>query len=94
MRVEQLMNPGDALPVVQPAHRDARRDLRDVAQGLGHDVGDVDKDGRLAGIITDGDLRRKMAVDHAEILDLTAARRDDRQPGRDRRPRWPSKRWH
>ena len=31
----------------------------------------VEKDGRLAGIITDGDLRRKMST-AANVLDLTA----------------------
>ena len=39
MRVEQLMHSGDALPVVQLHTADARRDLRDVAQGPGHDLG-------------------------------------------------------
>ncbi len=59
MRVEQLMHSGDALPVVQ-----LHTSMRDVIyemnrKGLGM-TSVVDKDGSLAGIITDGDLRRKM----------------------------------
>lgn len=59
MRVEQLMHRGDALPVVQ-----LHTSMRDVIyemnrKGLGM-TSVVDKDGSLAGIITDGDLRRKM----------------------------------
>ena len=44
----------------------------------------VDGDGALLGIITDGDLRRKMAAT-ANVLELTARRRDDaatRSPSR------------
>jgi arabinose-5-phosphate isomerase len=33
----------------------------------------LDEAGRLAGIITDGDLRRKMADRSANVLELTAA---------------------
>jgi len=70
MRVEQLMSAGDALPVVQlhSAMRDVIYEMS--RKGLGM-TSVVEKDGRLAGIITDGDLRRKMATT-PNIQDLTA----------------------
>jgi arabinose-5-phosphate isomerase len=70
MRVEQLMSAGDALPVVQlhTAMRDVIYEMS--RKGLGM-TAVVEKDGRLAGIITDGDLRRKMATT-PNIQDLIA----------------------
>ena len=70
MRVRQLMHGGDALPVVQrhTAMRDVIYEMS--RKGLGM-TSVVEKDGRLAGIITDGDLRRKMSS-AANVLDLTA----------------------
>jgi arabinose-5-phosphate isomerase len=70
MRVEQLMSAGDALPVVQlhTAMRDVIYEMS--RKGLGM-TSVVEKDGRLAGIITDGDLRRKMATT-PNIQDLSA----------------------
>ncbi len=69
-RVEQLMNAGDALPVVQlhTAMRDVIYEMSRKKLGM---TAVVEKDGRLAGIITDGDLRRKMGTT-PNILDLTA----------------------
>jgi arabinose-5-phosphate isomerase len=70
MRVEQLMHAGDALPVVQ-LHTSMRDVIYEMSRkGLGM-TSVVEKDGRLAGIITDGDLRRKMAST-PNILDLAA----------------------
>ena len=70
MRVEQLMHGGDSLPVVQmhTAMKDVIYEMS--RKGLGM-TSVVEKDGRLAGIITDGDLRRKMAVT-PNISGLTA----------------------
>ena len=70
MRVEELMHKAEGLPVVQlhTAMRDVIYEMS--RKGLGMTVV-VEKDGRLAGIITDGDLRRKMAA-AANVLDLTA----------------------
>jgi arabinose-5-phosphate isomerase len=70
MRVEQLMSAGDALPVVQlhTAMKDVIYEMS--RKGLGM-TSVVEKDGRLAGIITDGDLRRKMATT-PNIQDLSA----------------------
>lgn len=69
MRVEQLMHAGDALPVVQlhTAMKDVIYEMS--RKGLGM-TAVVEKDGRLAGIITDGDLRRKWSA--ATAPDLTA----------------------
>ncbi|MSO62981.1 MAG: KpsF/GutQ family sugar-phosphate isomerase [Acidobacteria bacterium] len=69
MRVEQLMHRGDALPVVQlhTAMRDVIYEMS--RKGLGM-TSVLEKDGTLAGIITDGDLRRKMSS--ANVLELTA----------------------
>jgi arabinose-5-phosphate isomerase len=70
MRVEQLMHGGDSLPVVQlhTAMRDVIYEMS--RKGLGM-TSVVEKDGRLAGIITDGDLRRKMSGT-PNISELTA----------------------
>ncbi len=69
MRLEQLMHVGDELPVVA-----VDAGLRDVIyemsrKGLGMTCV-VNADGHLAGIITDGDLRRHMTG--PDILDRTA----------------------
>jgi arabinose-5-phosphate isomerase len=60
MRLEQLMHAGEQLPAVreQTAMPDVIYEMS--RKGLGMTCV-VDADGRLAGIITDGDLRRHMA---------------------------------
>jgi arabinose-5-phosphate isomerase len=70
MRVEQLMHGGDSLPVVQlhTAMKDVIYEMS--RKGLGM-TSVVEKDGRLAGIITDGDLRRKMGTT-PNIAELSA----------------------
>jgi arabinose-5-phosphate isomerase len=70
MRVERLMHTGDELPIV-----DSSTGMRDVVdemsrKGLGMTC--VIEDGRLAGIITDGDLRRHMRRG-GDVLPLRAA---------------------
>ena len=70
MRVESLMHAGDLAPTV-----DEGTPMRDVIyemsrKGLGMTC--VLRDGRLAGIITDGDLRRRMS-DTPAVLSLNAA---------------------
>ncbi len=69
-RAEHVMHRGATAPIVQLATR-----MQDVIyemsrKGLGMTCV-VDDDGTLAGIITDGDLRRTMATEPA-VLDLTA----------------------
>jgi len=70
MRVEQLMASGDALPVVQ-LHTSMKDVIYEMSRKKLGMTTVVEKDGRLAGIITDGDLRRKMGA-NASIMDLTA----------------------
>jgi arabinose-5-phosphate isomerase len=70
MRVESLMHDGAQAPVVEVG-----TSMRDVIyemsrKGLGMTA--VTGDGRLAGIITDGDLRRRMS-DGSDVLALRAA---------------------
>ncbi len=70
MRVESLMHGGALAPLVGPT-----TPMRDVIyemsrKGLG--MACVVDDGRLAGIITDGDLRRRMS-EGGDVLNLTAA---------------------
>ena len=61
LRVEALMHTGEAVPAVQPSTpmREAVKEIS--VKGLGMACV-VAEDGRLAGIITDGDLRRHMAL--------------------------------
>jgi arabinose-5-phosphate isomerase len=68
--VSQLMHTGDAIPLVSLGTRMVDAVLEVSSKGFGC-VGIVDGKGRLAGIITDGDLRRHMRPD---LLD---ARVDD-----------------
>ncbi|MFL5333879.1 MAG: SIS domain-containing protein [Geminicoccaceae bacterium] len=68
LRVEQLMHKGEDLPLIGPDASLADAVLEMTRKRLGC-VGVV-ADGRLAGIITDGDLRRHMAPD---ILARTAS---------------------
>jgi arabinose-5-phosphate isomerase len=70
MRVEQLMHSGRQAPIVETSTV-----MRDVIyemskKGLGMTCV-IDGQGRLVGIITDGDLRRHMA-DMSNILERTA----------------------
>ena len=70
MRVEQLMHAGDDVPAVDEA-----TPMRDVIyemsrKGLGMTC--VTSNGRLTGIITDGDLRRRMTTT-PNVLDLKAS---------------------
>jgi arabinose-5-phosphate isomerase len=72
MRVEQLMHAGDAAPIVrtdtampQVFHEMSRK-------GLGMTCV-VDDQGRLLGIITDGDLRRQMTSGGANLLERVAS---------------------
>jgi arabinose-5-phosphate isomerase len=77
MRVEALMHAGPQAPLVDIGAR-----MRDVIyemsrKGLGMTA--VTSDGRLAGIITDGDLRRRMA-DGSDVLGLPAGEVMTRNP--------------
>jgi arabinose-5-phosphate isomerase len=69
LRVENLMHSGDALPRV-PATAKMPDVIYEISKkGLGMTTV-VDADGRLAGILTDGDLRRLMQQRGAATIDL------------------------
>jgi arabinose-5-phosphate isomerase len=79
LRVEHKMHAGDALPRVKPqtlmpdvVHEMSRK-------GLGMTTV-VEPDGRLAGIITDGDLRRLMEKHRGATLEMTAGMSMTRTP--------------
>jgi arabinose-5-phosphate isomerase len=78
MRVEQLMHGGLDTPIVSlgTVMREVIYEMS--RKGLGMTCV-VDDDGALAGIITDGDLRRTMAST-PQVLDLTAADVMSRNP--------------
>ena len=70
MRVEHVMHAGDAAPVVlaTAAMRDVIHEMSSKRLGM---TCVVDAGGRLAGVFTDGDLRRQMAR-RGDVLALTA----------------------
>jgi arabinose-5-phosphate isomerase len=69
-RVAQLMHQGDGVPLVQPTTTMADVVYEMSRKGLGMTCV-VDADRTLLGIITDGDLRRKMSA-FRNVLDRTA----------------------
>jgi arabinose-5-phosphate isomerase len=77
-RVESLMHSGDALPQVTPGAR-----MPDVIYEMSRKklgITAVAEDGRLIGVISDGDLRRLLQQRGKDILDLTAAECMTRDP--------------
>jgi arabinose-5-phosphate isomerase len=79
LRAENLMHSGESLPRVDPATK-----LTDVIyemsrKGLGMTTV-VGADGRLAGIVTDGDLRRVMQKRGPEIFHAVASECMTREP--------------
>ncbi len=69
LRVSAIMHTGEALPLATAETPMTEVVLAMSSKGFGC-VGIVDADGRLSGIITDGDLRRHMGND---LLQLSAA---------------------
>ena len=76
--VARLMHCGDELPLVRPDDTMHRVLLEMTGKRFGA-AGIVDDDGRLIGIITDGDLRRAMEK-HPDLMQLTAAEVMTRDP--------------
>ncbi len=74
MLVEALMHKGEALPLVAAETPMAEALLTMTAKGFG--LAGLVEDGRLTGIITDGDLRRNMAG----LMDCTAGEVATRGP--------------
>jgi arabinose-5-phosphate isomerase len=64
--VGNIMHAGDAIPLVAAGTRMAEAVVEMSAKGFGC-VGITDANGQLAGIITDGDLRRHMRPDLLEV---------------------------
>ncbi|MBT9333221.1 KpsF/GutQ family sugar-phosphate isomerase [Acidipila sp. 4G-K13] len=78
LRVHQKMRTGDAVPKVQPetAMKDVIYEMSRKKLG----VTTVEREGRLAGIISDGDLRRLLDLDGPECLKKTAGEVMNREP--------------
>jgi arabinose-5-phosphate isomerase len=70
-RVESLMHTGEALPRVSPSTKMPAVIYEMSRKKLG--VTAVVENGRLAGVISDGDLRRLLETRGKDVLDLTAA---------------------
>lgn len=68
LRVSSLMHSGDELPLIEPDATMAEALIRMTAKRFGC-VGVVDSENHLAGVVTDGDLRRHMSAD---LLSLNA----------------------
>jgi arabinose-5-phosphate isomerase len=71
LRVEHVMHSGDALPRVSPetSMPDVFHEMSQ--KGLGMTTV-ITADGRLAGILTDGDLRRLMEAHRGAVLEMNA----------------------
>lgn len=75
-KVSDLMHSGDEMPLIDSEASMQQALLKMTSKMLGC-VGIIDKDGRLQGIITDGDLRRYMSAD---ILNRKASEIMTRNP--------------
>jgi arabinose-5-phosphate isomerase len=71
-RVESVMHTGEDLPRVSPAAKMPDVIYEMSRKGLGL-AAVTEADGKLLGIITDGDLRRVMQKRKENVLELTAA---------------------
>jgi arabinose-5-phosphate isomerase len=79
MRVEALMHTGDEMPRVAPSAKMPDIIYEMSKKGLGMTTV-VDESGHLAGIVTDGDLRRLMQSRGGETIALTAEQAMTRTP--------------
>ena len=79
LRVEHLMHAGEALPRVSPETSMPETFHEMSKKGLGMTTV-LEADGRLAGIITDGDLRRLMEKYRGATLEMTAGAGMTRNP--------------
>jgi arabinose-5-phosphate isomerase len=71
-RVESLMHTGEAAPQVLPTAKMPEVIYEMSRKGLGL-TAVTERNGRLLGIVTDGDLRRMMLKSKENVLELTAA---------------------
>jgi len=77
-RVQQLMHTGDAIPRVAPD-----TPMKDVIYEMSRKklgMTTVEESGKLAGIISDGDLRRLLEIDGPDCLLKTAGQAMNRNP--------------
>lgn len=79
LRVEHLMHKGENLPKVGLEARMPEVIYEMNKKGLGMTTV-VDAEGRLEGVLTDGDLRRLMEREKASVLELTAGACMTRNP--------------
>jgi len=77
-RVSALMHSGDALPSVTPSTPITQVIYEMSRKGLGMTT--VVEDGRMVGIVSDGDLRRLLERHGKEVFDLTASQCMTREP--------------
>jgi arabinose-5-phosphate isomerase len=79
LKVDQLMHAGDALPkvTVDTPMREAIYEMSKKGLGI---TAVVDAGGKLAGCISDGDLRRLLQTDDGSILSHTAGEQMTRDP--------------
>ena len=77
-RVSALMHSGESLPTVAPSTPIGQIIYEMSRKGLGMTT--VVEDGRLVGIISDGDLRRLLEHHGKELFDLTASQCMTQQP--------------
>jgi arabinose-5-phosphate isomerase len=77
-RVHHLMHAGDAVPRVSLSTRMSEVIYEMSRKGLGMTT--VEEAGKLAGIISDGDLRRLLERDGAHVLEKTAGEAMNRSP--------------
>ncbi len=77
-RVAALMHSGDAMPLVSASTPISQVIYEMSRKGLGMTT--VQEDGRLLGLISDGDLRRLLEHHGKEVFDLTAGDCMTRQP--------------
>ena len=85
-----LMHTGEAVPLKPLGTKMSDALVEMTSKGFGC-VGIVDARGHIAGIVTDGDLRRHMGPD---LMTRCRRRRHDQEPEDDRaRSCWPARRW-
>jgi len=77
-RVSALMHRGDALPIVTPATPIGQVIYEMSRKGLGMTT--VVENGKLLGLISDGDLRRLLERHGKEVFDLLAGQCMTREP--------------
>ncbi|MGD0025642.1 MAG: CBS domain-containing protein, partial [Xanthobacteraceae bacterium] len=72
--VRDVMHPGQAIPLIKRGSLMSEAIVEMSAKGFGC-VAVTERDGKLAGVITDGDLRRHMRVDllQARVDDIMTA---------------------